>query len=106
MCGMIVPSGGQVIVLGYDMIQQTKIARVEMSVVQSDDILFGDLTVLEHLVFFGAIGAMSGERLRQRVIEIEDMFQLAELANVLAWRLDKAQKRRLDLAIAITTNPK
>lgn len=99
--GSAVATEGQVIVNGYDVAVQTARAREMMGVVQQRDVLFYDLTVAEHLVFFGALAGLSGDALIHRCVELQDMFSLGDIAEVRANFLLEAQKRRLALAIAI-----
>ncbi|KAL1440529.1 hypothetical protein MTO96_009385 [Rhipicephalus appendiculatus] len=99
--GSAVATQGQVIVNGYDVAVQTARAREMMGVVQQRDVLFYDLTVAEHLVFFGALAGLSGDALLHRCVELQDMFSLGDIAEVRTNLLAEAQKRRLALAIAI-----
>ncbi|XP_075741268.1 phospholipid-transporting ATPase ABCA3 [Rhipicephalus microplus] len=99
--GSAVATQGQVIVNGYDVAVQTARARQTMGVVQQRDVLFYDLTVAEHLVFFGALAGLSGEALLRRCVELQDMFSLVDIAEVRTNLLAEAQKRRLAIAIAI-----
>lgn len=92
--------------MGYDMNLQTLSARRELAVVEQEDVLFADLTVLEHLSFFGAIGGLSGDALMNRVLEVQNMFRLADFALIVSSALGRSQKRRLDIAIGVMTFPK
>ncbi|KAH7951190.1 hypothetical protein HPB52_006247 [Rhipicephalus sanguineus] len=104
--GMQKPSGGQVIVGGFDVTSQTASARASMGVVLQSAVLFDDLTAFEHLLFFGSLAGMLGEPLVQRAVQVADMMLLNELSSVLTVNMDRASKRRLDLAIAILSNPR
>ncbi|KAL1441267.1 hypothetical protein MTO96_008688 [Rhipicephalus appendiculatus] len=85
--GMQKPSGGQVIVEGFDVTSQTASARASMGVVLQSPVLFDDLTAFEHLLFFGSLAGVLGEPL-------------------LTVNMNLTSKRRLDLAIAIFSNPR
>lgn len=104
--GSEVATGGQVIVNGYDVAIQTKKAREMMAVVQQRDVLFYDLTVAEHLMFFGMIAGLSGDALVHRCVELEDMFSINDAADVRGSALQESQKRRLQLAAALVVPPK
>lgn len=106
MCGNAVATGGQVIVNGFDVALQTRLSREQIGVVQQRDVLFHDLTVAEHISFFGALGGLGGTALEHRIVEVQDMFFLAEVADVRAGRLQSAQKRRLAMAMAVVCTPK
>nr|XP_050034924.2 ATP-binding cassette sub-family A member 2-like [Dermacentor andersoni] len=104
--GGAVATQGQVIVNGYDVAVQTQLARQLMGVVQQRDVLFYDLTVAEHLIFFGALAGLSGDALVHRCVELQDMFSLGNIADVRTNLLQEGQKRSLAFAIAIVVPPK
>ncbi|XP_077564538.1 phospholipid-transporting ATPase ABCA3-like [Haemaphysalis longicornis] len=105
-CGNAVATGGQVIVNGFDVALQTRRSREQLGVVHQRDVLFHDLTVTEHLSFFGALGGLAGTALENRIAELLDMFYLVEVADLRAGKLQTAQKRRLALAMAVVCGPK
>nr|XP_054926479.1 phospholipid-transporting ATPase ABCA3-like [Dermacentor andersoni] len=104
--GMQKPSGGQVIVEGFDVTSQTASARASMGVVLQRAVLFDDLTAYEHLLFFGRLGGLVDEALVHRAVVVTDMMLLTELASTLTFNMTTSAKRRLDLAIAILLNPR
>ncbi|XP_075549130.1 phospholipid-transporting ATPase ABCA3-like isoform X1 [Dermacentor variabilis] len=104
--GMQKPSGGQVIVEGFDVTSQTASARASMGVVLQRAVLFADLTAYEHLLFFGSLGGLVDEALVHRAVAVTDMMLLTELASTLTFNMTTSAKRRLDLAIAILLNPR
>ena len=53
--GMIEMSGGSASMLGYDVANQMDDIRTIMGVCPQHDVLFDDLTVYEHLEFFGKL---------------------------------------------------
>ncbi|KAH7965090.1 hypothetical protein HPB49_003304 [Dermacentor silvarum] len=53
--GVCSPTSGTVNVCGYDVIQSTAEARAYLSFCQQQDVFFADLTVWEHLAYFGAV---------------------------------------------------
>ncbi|KAH8023646.1 hypothetical protein HPB51_015142 [Rhipicephalus microplus] len=104
--GMQKPSGGQVIVGGFDVASQTASARARMGVVLQSSVLFDDMTAFEHLLFFGGLAGMIGQPLVRRATQVADMLQLTERSSELTVNLDRTSKRRLDLAIAILSKPR
>ncbi|KAH9367447.1 hypothetical protein HPB48_021463 [Haemaphysalis longicornis] len=106
MTGMDVLSKGQVIVEGYDVGSQTSKARESIGVVLQEPILLSDMTVHEHLLFFGSIAGLLGEQLVHRALELENLLQLKDVARTRADDLRMPVQRRLDLALAILPNPR
>ncbi|KAK8776231.1 hypothetical protein V5799_030425 [Amblyomma americanum] len=53
--GLVKPTVGSVFVRGYDMVKYTRLARGSVSYCPQRDLLFPDMTVWEHLLFFGAV---------------------------------------------------
>ncbi|KAK8772331.1 hypothetical protein V5799_024423, partial [Amblyomma americanum] len=106
MTGMQPPTGGQVIVEGYDVTTQTASACASMGVVLQRPVLFSDLTAYEHLLFFGGLAGLMGETLVHRAIEVKDMLLLTEVSAMLSVNMNASCKRRLDLAIAILLSPR
>ncbi|XP_077485210.1 phospholipid-transporting ATPase ABCA3-like [Amblyomma americanum] len=106
MTGMQPPTGGQVIVEGYDVTTQTASACASMGVVLQRPVLFSDLTAYEHLLFFGGLAGLMGETLVHRAIEVKDMLLLTEVSAMMSLNMNASCKRRLDLAIAILLSPR
>ncbi|XP_075534900.1 phospholipid-transporting ATPase ABCA3-like [Dermacentor variabilis] len=104
--GYSLPSAGQVMVLGYDMMLQTDLARRHIAYVQQRDVLFADLTVFEHLLFFGSMKDEAWAVLDKQVAQVQEMLQLEPIMNVQCNKLDRSQKKILSLAVALVTCPK
>ncbi|KAK8765169.1 hypothetical protein V5799_032234 [Amblyomma americanum] len=104
--GFILPSAGQVTVLGYDMVLQTALARQHIAYVQQRNVLFLELTVHEHLVFFGSMKHEAYLVLGTQLTQVRDMLQLGPIMNTVCVNLDKSEKKMLSLAIALITCPK
>ncbi|KAG0423853.1 hypothetical protein HPB47_000384 [Ixodes persulcatus] len=49
------PSGGVAVVCGYDVVKNTALARSSIGLCQQTSVFFPDLTVREHLVYFGKV---------------------------------------------------
>ncbi|KAH7961860.1 ATP-binding cassette sub-family A member 2 [Rhipicephalus sanguineus] len=104
--GYALPNAGQVMVLGYDMMMQTAYARQSIAYIQQRDVLFPELTVHEHLLFFGSMRDEAWAVLDKQLTQVRDMLQLEPIMNVLCVKLDVSQKKILSLAVALITCPK
>ncbi|KAK8780827.1 hypothetical protein V5799_017834 [Amblyomma americanum] len=104
--GFLPPSAGQVSVFGYDMALQTALARQHVAYVQQRSVLFLELTVYEHLVFFGSMRHEAYVVLDTQLAKVRDMLQLEPIMNTVCFKLDRSQQKILSLAIALMTCPK
>ncbi|KAM7306039.1 hypothetical protein ISCGN_015935 [Ixodes scapularis] len=59
--GMLNPSGGVAVVCGYDVVKNTALARRSIGFCQQTGVFFPDLTVWEHLVYFGKVNDGRGK---------------------------------------------
>jgi ATP-binding cassette subfamily A (ABC1) protein 2 len=70
------------------------------------NVLYPQLTVLEHLFFFGNIKGLYGQRLRTSIEDVIAKVGLTEKRNALSSALSGGMKRKLSLAIALIGDPK
>lgn len=59
--GMVPPTAGRVLICGYNVAENTREARKNISFCQQHDVFFADLTVREHLIFFGTVSRSSSQ---------------------------------------------
>ncbi|KAH6932399.1 hypothetical protein HPB50_005311 [Hyalomma asiaticum] len=55
LAGIVRPTKGCCQVCGYDVVTRPSMARKNISFCQQDDVFFADLTVSEHLIYFGLV---------------------------------------------------
>ncbi|XP_077553659.1 phospholipid-transporting ATPase ABCA3-like [Haemaphysalis longicornis] len=104
--GYALQNAGQVTVLGYDMALQTALARQHVAYVQQSDVLFSDLTVHEHLLFFGSLKDETRAVLDEQITRLRNMLKLEETMSTLCMNLNQSQRKILSLAAALVTCPK
>ncbi len=73
-----------------------------MGVCPQQNVLFNNLTVLEHLKFFERIKGVSGSEVEDRAKEVG----LGDFFHTKAGQLSGGNKRKLQLAIALAGEPK
>jgi ABC-2 type transport system ATP-binding protein len=83
----------------------SRLSRAELGYAGSTFDLYGDLTVLENLQFFGRLRGMDEERLRDRVAAMLALTGLKDAQNRLAGRLSGGMKKGLALACAMVHQP-
>jgi ABC-2 type transport system ATP-binding protein len=105
LCGILMPSGGQANVLGYDVAHQPEEIKKRIGYMSQKFSLYGDLTPTENLNFYASIYEVPrGERAR-RVAELVEMAGLENHQKTLTRNLSGAWRQRLALACAIVHRP-
>ncbi|XP_077512256.1 nod factor export ATP-binding protein I-like [Amblyomma americanum] len=88
------------------MVKYTRLARGSVSFCPQRDLLFPDLTVWEHLLFFGAIKEMRPREIQAAAVASLDRINLGRKARELTDQLSRGEKKRLSIAIATIAEPK
>ncbi len=90
---------------GYDIQHQTDLARTRLGYLAQRFSLYGDLTVLENLRFFGQVRRLSGPALHNRAAELLGFVGLLGVENRRAEQLSGGMKQKLGLACALVHRP-
>src|SRR5437016_7331125 len=107
--GTVAPDAGRVIFAGLDITSLPPQRRCRMGIGRSFQIPqpFNGMTVFENLVVAAAFGGGRGEReVYPRCVELLDQCGLAAKANRLAGSLTLLDRKRLELARALASQPK
>jgi ATP-binding cassette subfamily A (ABC1) protein 3 len=104
--GLIETSAGGATMYNRDVNTEMRHIRQFMGVCPQHDVLFDDLTVYEHLEFFGKLKGIRLKDLHKAVMTAIDEVQLKPKINTLSSALSGGQKRRLSLAIALIGDSK
>jgi len=105
LCGLLPASSGFLQVAGVNLRHARARARREIGYVSQKFALYGNLTVLENLDFFGGAYDLRGARLRQRVDEVLRQFDLREQAHAPSGQLPGGFKQRLAMAVGLLHEP-
>ncbi len=100
--GLYPPTKGDCIIYNKSIIHDLALVRLSMGVCPQQNVLFHNLTVLEHLRFFERIKGVSSHGLEDRAREVG----LGDFLNTKAGQLSGGNKRKLQLAIALAGEPK
>ncbi|KAG2465250.1 ABCAD protein, partial [Polypterus senegalus] len=104
--GLLQPSSGEVYVEGLNMQLHLSAARRQMGVCLQRDVLFQELTVHEHLIFYGSIKApqWGKSQLNTEVNRAVDEVGLRPHLHKTAGALSGGTRRKLSIAIAFIGN--
>lgn len=99
--GMLPTSGGTAKIYGKDVRYDMKDIRSNLGFCPQHNILFNNLTVKEHLLFYGELKGVPKEELESVVTVSIAEIQLELATNQRSCSLSGGQKRRLSLAISL-----
>lgn len=105
--GMIVPESGQVIFEGHDItkLPMFKRARLGMGYLSQEPSVFQRMTVEDNLLAILETMAIGKSRRRQRAADLIERFGLDEVVHSQARFLSGGERRKLEIARAMVTNP-
>ena len=104
--GLIKPTSGKALVLGYDPATQTKTMQAQVGYMSQQFTLYNELTARENIRFYGKVYGLSRDELQQRQAEIIQMAGLVGRENELTSNLSGGWKQRLALGCAIVHRPR
>lgn len=106
LCGILAPTSGTGVVAGFDINRDTEEIKNNIGYVSQRFSLYGDLTVMENLTFFGEIYGLAGRDLQQRIHEVLKLCGLEEFPGRLAEHLSGGMKQKLAIANGILHKPR
>ena len=105
LCGLLRPSGGRAEVAGFDVARYPERVRENIGYMSQKFSLYGDLSVMENLRFFGGVYGVKGSRLAERLKFAIDMAGLEGRSDTLVADLSGGWKQRLALGCAVLHEP-
>jgi len=103
-CGLIKPDAGQVAILGTA--PDRLVEREQLGYMPQRFSLYGDLTVMENILFFGAMYKLDKKTIIRRADEILEITNLLPFKNRFADHLSGGMKQKLSLTCSLVTRPK
>jgi len=105
MSTLIAPSGGSVIVDGFDVTQKSVEIRSLIGVISHETYLYSDLTAEENLRFFGQMYGMDKSKLDARINDLLREVGLEYRSNDRVGTFSRGMKQRLSIARALIHEP-
>lgn len=88
-------------VYGHSIASEMEQIRYSMGVCPQHDVLFDNLTVREHILFFAQLKGFSFEEADAEAVLLTKQFELSQRLQNLGSELSGGQKRKLSVAIAV-----
>ncbi|RHY18714.1 hypothetical protein DYB32_010340, partial [Aphanomyces invadans] len=104
--GMLPASSGDASVHGLSLRRDLPAIRQSLGMCPQHDVLYAELTVYEHLIFYGRIKGYRGKALEDEVENKINEVGLTEKRHVRSTELSGGMKRKLSLAIALLGDSK
>lgn len=105
LCGLLRPSSGRAVVAGIDITADPEAVRRRIGYMSQKFSLYGDLSVVENLRFFGGIYGVKRDMIDERIRFAVDMAGLQGREDALVATLAGGWKQRLALGCAILHQP-
>ena len=103
MIGELKPTSGEIIIYDLNVKNPSDLRKLRtgFGVCLQQDILFDELTPIEHLEFFGRIKGLMNDNLNDEVEFLMTQLELTDLKNSISKNLSGGEKRKLCIAIAL-----
>jgi ABC-type multidrug transport system ATPase subunit len=101
LCGTLPITYGDATVNGYSITRNKVLARRNLGICMQSDVIWDDISVIDHLYLFGRLRGMSGQELKDDVTRMIDSLGFPEKAYSAAGTLSGGQKRRLCVGISM-----
>ncbi|MBV7403804.1 ATP-binding cassette domain-containing protein [Enterobacter sp. ENT03] len=105
MCGLLVPTSGNALVLGMDLKVSSGKARQHLGYMAQKFSLYGNLSVEQNLRFFSGVYGLRGRAQDEKINRMSEAFGLKSLAGQATDSLPLGFKQRLALACSLMHEP-
>ena len=103
--GYLAPSEGTARIAGYDVQRQRIAAAAQVGYLPENGPLYGDMTALELLRFFGEARGLSVMQMRNRMEAVIQQCSLDHILEKRIGKLSKGLRQRVGLSIALLHDP-
>ncbi|XP_076053842.1 phospholipid-transporting ATPase ABCA3-like isoform X2 [Oratosquilla oratoria] len=99
--GLFPPSKGTATVGGYDIVTEVNEVRRSLGLCPQHDVLFDELTVAEHIIFFSRLKGLDADKVDAEVTHMVEALNLADKIHAPSRTLSGGMKRKLSVGIAL-----
>ncbi|CAG5897799.1 unnamed protein product, partial [Menidia menidia] len=99
--GLFPPTSGRAYINGYDICQDMALIRRSLGLCPQHDVLFDNLTVREHLLFYTQLKGFSKDKIPDEVDRIIRILNLEDKKQARSKTLSGGMKRKLSIGIAL-----
>ncbi|KAF7471223.1 Hypothetical predicted protein [Marmota monax] len=104
--GLFPPTSGRAYISGYEISQDMVQIRKSLGLCPQHDILFDNLTVVEHLYFYAQLKGLSQQKCPEEVKQMLHILNLEDKHNSRCKFLSGGMKRKLSIGIALIAGSK
>ncbi|KAL0993447.1 hypothetical protein UPYG_G00108010 [Umbra pygmaea] len=104
--GLFPPSSGRAYINGYDICQDMALIRRSLGLCPQHDVLFDNLTVREHLLFYAQLKGYPREKIPGEVDRIIRILNLEDKRNAHSKVLSGGMRRKLSIGIGLIGDSK
>ena len=105
LCAIMDPTEGSARVAGFDTVREPEEIKMRIGYMPQQFSLYGDLTVLENLVFFADIFGVGREEREERIARLLEFSRLSEFQGRRAAHLSGGMQKKLSLACTLIHQP-
>ena len=105
LCGIMEPTSGDARVAGYSILKESERIKEKIGYMSQRFGLYGDLTVLENLLFYADLFEVPKKELQKRMDRLLGFSNLTPFKDRLAQNLSGGMKQKLGLACALIHIP-
>jgi ATP-binding cassette, subfamily A (ABC1), member 3 len=104
--GMIRPTSGTALISGKDITTDMTSVRGSLGLCPQHNILFGELTVREHIMFYARLKGLHQTKIDAEVQKYVKLLDLADKTNMRSSTLSGGMQRKLSVAVALCADSK
>lgn len=105
LCGLLTPTSGSARVAGFDTVRQAEAVKRRIGYMPQQFSLYGDLTVLENLIFFADVFEVGRQEREERIARLLAFSRLKPFRNRRAAHLSGGMQKKLALACTLIHHP-
>lgn len=105
LCGIMDPTSGEAWVAGHDIVKETERIKEKIGYMSQRFGLYGDLTVLENILFYADLFDVPHKELPKRIERLLGFSNLTPFKDRLAQNLSGGMKQKLGLSCALIHTP-